>query len=182
MPHQSDEELIALFAIEDSRHYAFNLLVRNHQERCYFYIRKLVMDHDDANDVVQEVFLKVWNNLSKFRGESRFSTWLYRICTNESIDHIKRQRKSMFSRIDDVQRTMASYIDTDPLYDGDAIRQKLDKAVLTLPNKQRIIFILKYFEEKKYSEIAEITGTSEGALKAGYHHAVKKIEQSMLRD
>ncbi len=182
MTEITDEELIAQFAIESSRHYAFNQLVRKHQERCYFYIRKLVVDHDDANDVVQEVFIKVWKALANFRGDSKFSTWLYRICTNESIDHLKKQRKSMFSRIEDVQRSLASKIDTDPLYDGDAIRKKLDKAVLELPNKQRIIFTLKYFEEKKFSEISQITSTSEGALKAGYHHAVKKVEQFMLKD
>lgn len=179
MTGYTDEELLEMFADESGRHHAFNLLVKKHQEKCYFYIRKLVIDHDDANDVVQEVFLKVWKSLANFRGDSKFSTWLYRICTNESIDHLNRKKRSIFSRIEDVQRSLASKIDTDPLYDGDEIRKKLDKAVLGLPNKQRIIFTLKYFEEKKFSEIAQITGTSEGALKAGYHHAVKKIEEFM---
>lgn len=172
----SDTELLQLFADEAQRHYAFNLLVKKHQEKAYFYCRKLVIDHDDSNDVVQEVFLKVWKNLQNFRGDSKFTTWLFRICTNECMDHLKKQKKSIFSSIESVQRQLASKIDEDPLYDGDEIRKKLDISVLNLPHKQRIIFTLKYFEEKKFSEIAEITGTSEGALKAGYHHAVKKIE------
>lgn len=182
MHQYSDEELLDLFTHDDQKHQAFNLLVKKHQERAYFFIRKLVIDHDDANDVVQEVFLKIWRNLANFRGDSKFTTWLFRICTNESIDHLKRQRKGLFSSIEDVQKKLAGRIDTDPLYDGDEIRRRLDKAVLTLPHKQRIIFTLKYFEEKKFSEIAEITGTSEGALKAGYHHAVKKIEQFFAND
>ncbi|MES2629299.1 MAG: RNA polymerase sigma factor [Bacteroidota bacterium] len=182
MSEYSDEELIQLFTDESSRHFAYNTLVKKHQQKAYYYIRRLVIDHDDANDVVQEVFLKIWHSLPKFRGDSKFTTWLYRICTNESIDHLKRQRKSIFTSIENVQQSLAARIDDDVLYDGDEIRKKLDKAVLGLPNKQRIIFTLKYFEEKKFSEISAITGTTEGALKASYHHAVKKIEDFMKRD
>ncbi len=182
MHQYSDEELLHLFIQEGRQHYAFNLLVLKHQQKAYFFIRKLVINHDDANDVVQEVFIKIWRNLGNFRGESKFTTWMYRICTNESIDHLKRQRKGLFSSLEDVQKKLAHQIDQDPLYDGDEIRKKLDKAVLQLPHKQRIIFTLKYFEEKKFTEIAEITGTSVGALKAGYHHAVKKIEQFVMKD
>jgi len=149
MSQYTDEELIDLFSQEGQQHQAFNLLVQRHQQKAYFFIRKLVIDHDDTNDVVQEVFIKVWKNLPKFRGDSLFSTWLYRICTNESIDHLKRQRRGLFSSIEDVQKKLSGLIDTDPLYDGDEIRKKLDKAVLELPHKQRIIFTLKYFEEKK---------------------------------
>jgi RNA polymerase sigma factor (sigma-70 family) len=180
--NHTDEQLVEMFHDAQQKHYAYNLLVQRHQEKAYFFVRKLVIDHEDTNDVVQEVFIKVWNNLSKFRAESKFSTWLYRICHHESIDHLRKKRKNVFQSIDDVQHQLASRIDEDPLYDGDELRKRLDKAVLGLPHKQRIIFVLKYFEEKKFSEIAEITGTSEGALKASYHHAVKKIEQFFKED
>ncbi len=182
MLQQSDEELLILFQTEAQKHYAFNLLVKRHQEKVYYYCRKILLDHDDANDATQEVFLIAWNKLSGFRGDSKLSTWLYTIATNQSITQLRKKRKHLFQRIDDVQRSLGAMIDHSPLYDGDAIRKKLDQAVLALPHKQRIIFILKYFEEKKFSEIAAITGTTEGGLKASYHHAVKKITLLMAED
>ncbi len=177
MMEKTDAELILLFKIPEKKIWVYEQLVNRHQQKAYYYIRKLVIDHDDTNDVCQDVFVKVWKNLHNFKGESKFTTWLYRICTNESLDHLKRKKRHYFQRIDEVQHELTSTLNLDPLYSGDEIRKKLDLAVLKLPNKQRIIFILKYFEEKKYSEIAQITGTSEGALKASYHHAVKKIEE-----
>lgn len=177
MNNVPDKELLEKFRDPDSRNDAFDLLVKKYQERIYFHIRRMVIDHDDANDVVQNVFIKVWQNLSKFREDSNFYTWLYRIATNESITFLKRKKNKYFLPIDDLSQQLSAPIESGRNYDGDEIQDKLQKAVLTLPTKQRLIFNMKYYEELKYDEISEILGTSVGALKASYHHAVKKIEK-----
>jgi len=177
MTDYSDKELMNLYRDAGNPHYAFNLIVQKYKERIYWHIRKIVILHDDADDVMQNTFIKVWKGLADFREESQLYTWIYRIATNEALTHLKQKRTKFFIPIIDVEKTLSETIDTDTWFSGDELQKKLQKAILTLPEKQRIVFNLKYFEEMKYDEMAEVLGTSVGALKASYHHAVKKIEK-----
>jgi len=177
MNDYSDKELMNLYRDAGNPHYAFNLIVQKYKERIYWHIRKIVILHDDADDVMQNTFIKVWKGLADFREESQLYTWIYRIATNEALTHLKQKRTKFFIPIIDVEKTLSETIDTDTWFSGDELQKKLQKAILTLPEKQRIVFNLKYFEEMKYDEMAEVLGTSVGALKASYHHAVKKIEK-----
>jgi RNA polymerase sigma factor (sigma-70 family) len=172
----SDEELLALFANPETRRNAFNQLVRKYQQKVYWLVRKMVVDHDDANDITQDVFIKAWTALENFRGDSKFYTWLYRIASNEAINFLNKKRKRFFVPIYDVENELNEKLEADPILSGDAIQLKLQKALLKLPEKQRLVFNLKYYEDLPYDEISEITGTSVGALKASYHWATKKIE------
>ncbi|GAB4243822.1 MAG: RNA polymerase sigma factor [Ekhidna sp.] len=167
---------------DDTRSYGFNLLVREYQERIYWHIRKMVIDHDDADDLVQEVFVKVWRNLDKFREDAKLYTWIYRIATNECLTFLNKKKKRFFVPIHDLQGELTQKLESDAPMDGDEIKLKLQKALLTLPDKQRMVFNMKYFDEMKFADIAEITNTSVGALKASYHHAVKKIEKYLNDD
>ena len=173
----SDSELVIMFHDATSRKKAFEHLVDSYQKPVYFFIRRMVLDHYDADDVTQNTFIKAWRGLDNFRGDSKLSTWLFRIATNEAITFINKRKKLMGISLDDVEHALPIALQSDVLYDGDEIQQKLQAAIATLPEKQKAVFILKYYEEKKYTEIAEITGTSVGALKASYHHAVNKIEK-----
>ena len=172
----SDEELLALFQNPDTRRNAFNQVVRKYQQKVYWMVRKIVIDHEDANDITQEVFIKAWGALENFRGDSKLYTWLFRIAHNESLNFLKKKRRRFFVPINDVEGELAEKLESDPLIGGDEIQLKLQKALLTLPEKQRLVFNMKYFEELSYDDISEITGTSVGALKASYHWATKKIE------
>jgi RNA polymerase sigma factor (sigma-70 family) len=149
--------------------------VRKYQQKMYWHIRKMVIDHDDADDLVQEVFVKVWKHIGNFREDAQLYTWIYRIATNECLNFLRKKRIRLFLPIHDVQNELAEKLDSSPYIDGDEIQLKLQKALLKLPNKQRMVFNMKYFDEMKYEEISKITGTSVGSLKANYHHAVKKI-------
>lgn len=171
-----DKDLLDKLRNKESRNYGFNLLVREYQERIYWHIRKMVIDHDEANDLVQEVFIKVWKNLDKFREDAKLYTWVYRIATNECLTYLAKKKRRFFLPIGDVESELSGKIDAGAHITGDEIQLKLQKALLKLPDKQRMVFNMKYFDEMKYEEIAEITTTSVGALKASYHHAVKKIE------
>lgn len=182
MTEYSDEELLEQFREEATRHSAFNALVRRYQQRIYWHIRKIVIDHDDANDVVQNVFVKVWKSLDGFRSDAKLFTWLYRIATNESISFLNQKRRRNFIPWSDVENQLANSLSNDPYFRGDRIQMKLQQAVLKLPPQQRIIFNMKYFDEMKYEDISEVLGVTVGALKASYHHAVKKIEKYMLGD
>ena len=182
MTELSDKELLQKFRKSETRSSAFNQIVVKYQERLYWYARRMVTDHDDANDVLQNVFLKAWKGLDKFREDANLYTWLYRIVTNESITFINKRKKMNGVSMDDVEHYIAQNLESDVYYSGDDIQRKLEAALQTLPDKQRAVFTLKYYEEKKYDEIAEITGTSVGALKASYHHAVKKIEKFLKED
>jgi RNA polymerase sigma-70 factor (ECF subfamily) len=181
MEEHTDKELLSLFREADSRNYAFNLLVRKYQKKIYWYIRRMVIDHDDANDVVQNVFIKVWRGLDNFKEESQLYTWLYRIATNESLTFIKQRRGGTFVSFDDVAHQLSGSLEDDAYFKGDTIQKKLQQAILTLPDKQRIVFNLKYFDEMKYEEMSQVLETSVGALKASYHHAVKKIEDFLTK-
>jgi len=161
---------------------AFNHLVNKYQERLYWHIRKIVIDHEDADDVLQNTFIKTWKSLSEFRADSRLFTWLYRIATNEALTFLKQKRKRTFAPIEKMENMLGEQLESDPYFDGDEIQLKLQQSILKLPEKQRMVFNMKYFEGLKYEEMAEILGTSVGALKASYHHAVKKIEAMLGKD
>ncbi len=173
----TDQELLDKFANPETRNYAFNLLVRKYQQKVYGLIRKMVIDHSDADDLTQETFIKVWQHLETFRGDSQLYTWIYRIASNETFNFLNKKRRRFFLSLDVVDHELEAKIDADPLLSGDDIQNKLQKAILRLPEKQRLVFHMRYYDEMPYEEMSEVTGTSEGALKASYHHAVKKIEE-----
>jgi RNA polymerase sigma factor (sigma-70 family) len=177
-----DKELLEKFQNQESRNYAFNLLIRKYQQRVYGHIRKMVIDHDDANDITQEVFIKVWNNLLDFREHSQLFTWIYRIATNECLSFLKKKRRKFFLPINDVEKELGEKLESSLYIEGETIQLKLQKSLLKLPEKQRLVFNMKYYDEMKYEEISEVLGTSVGALKASYHLAVKKIEEFLKED
>ncbi|MBF6629424.1 MAG: sigma-70 family RNA polymerase sigma factor [Proteiniphilum sp.] len=155
----------------------FARLVSEYSERLYWQIRKMVLSHDDANDILQDVFIKAWTNLENFRGDAKLTTWLYRIAINESITFLNKKRSQNNVSIDTDDSFLINTLESDEYFDGDEAQVLLQKAIVTLPEKQRLVFQMKYFEEMKYEEMSDILGTSVGALKASYHHAVKKIEK-----
>jgi RNA polymerase sigma factor (sigma-70 family) len=176
-----DSEILEKFSSENTRHEAFNMLLNKYQQKIYWHIRRLVIDHDDTDDLVQDVFIKVWKNLVNFRSDSQLFTWIYRIATNESITFLNRKKLRNSVSLDDSNGLdLAETLADSPYFDGDKAQMKLQKALLTLPEKQRLVFNMKYFDDLKYEEISEILGTSVGALKASFHIAVKKIEQILL--
>jgi RNA polymerase sigma-70 factor (ECF subfamily) len=171
-----DKKILKLTASPESRRFGFKLLVNTYQERVYSIVRRMVISHDDANDIVQEVFIRVWKNLDGFRQESSLYTWIYRIAVNESLKYLKQKRLKLFLPLINVEEQLKNLIDNSSHFNGDQLQAKLQKAILTLPPKQRLVFNMKYFENHTYEEMSEILGTSVGALKASYHLAVKKIE------
>jgi RNA polymerase sigma-70 factor (ECF subfamily) len=175
-----DEELLKICRKPETANYGFNLLVRKYQEKVYWLIRRIVIRHEDADDLVQETFVKVWKNLDKFKGDSKLFTWIYRIATNEALALLKSRKRKFLLPIVDYENQLAQNLQDDSFFDGDEIQLKLQKAILKLPVKQRLVFNMKYFEEMKYKDMSTILGTSVGALKASYHIAVKKIEESVL--
>ncbi len=179
MGKTDDTLLVEMLRDESQRHKAFHLLVKDYSESLYWQIRKMVLSHDDANDVLQNTFLKCWANLGQFRGDSRISTWLYRIAINETYTFLNKERQKNQSGITDLEDSMVQNLQGDAYFDGDEAALKLQKAVLSLPDKQRLVFNMKYYNEMKYEEISEILGTSVGALKASYHYAVQKVEAYM---
>lgn len=182
MSPEKEIELIAKLQKETSQQQAFGDLVSEYSERLYWQIRKIVISHDDANDVLQNTFIKIWTNINNFRGDSKLSTWLYKIAINESISFLNKQRAQNNLSIDDSDSFLLSKLESDEYFDGDEAQHRLQKAILALPEKQRIVFNLKYFDEMKYEEMSALLETSVGALKASYHHAVKKIEDFLGDD
>src|SRR5688572_23861747 len=152
------------------------MLVRTYQQRVYWHIRKMVIDHDDADDLTQEVFIKIHKSIGGFREDAQLYTWIYRIATNECLTFLQKKKKRFFLPIGDVAKELLSKLDSAPYISGEEIQLKLQRALLTLPDKQRMVFNMKYFDDLSYEDISEITNTSVGALKASFHHAVKKIE------
>ena len=172
-----DALIIAKFAEESTREEAFRLLLKKYQQKIYWHVRRMVIDHDDADDVVQDVFVKVWRNLEKFREDSQLYTWLYRIATNECITFLNKKKQKQNVSLDEEDSSyLSDTLTASSYFNGDVAQMKLQQALLKLPEKQRLVFNMKYFEDLKYEEISEIVGTSIGALKASYHLAVKKIE------
>lgn len=182
MKQVEDAEILAKFSEEKTRNEAFNLLLNKYQQKIYWHIRRLVIDHDDADDLVQDTFIKVWKNLDKFRSDSQLYTWIYRIATNESITFLNKKKQRNNTPLDEVSEELSETLIASSDFNGDKVQLKLQQAILTLPEKQRLIFNMKYFDDLKYEDISEITGTSVGALKASFHIAVKKIELFMLND
>lgn len=174
----NEEQLIRKLQDPATREEAFETLVKEFQEQLYWQIRRMVLNHQDTDDILQNVFLKAWQALGTFRGDAQLSTWLYRIANNESINHLKRQRAITISLSDtndtDTENTKVQ-LESDPYFDGNETEIQLQQAVQSLPPKQRQVFNMKYFQEMKYEDISQILGTSTGALKASYHHAVQKI-------
>jgi RNA polymerase sigma-70 factor (ECF subfamily) len=176
-----DSEILNKFDQANTRNEAFSLLLNKYQQRIYWHIRRMVINHDDADDIVQDVFIKVWKNLANFRSDSQLYTWIYRIASNECISFLNRKKIRNSVSLDDSEgKYLLETLADCPYFDGDKAQMKLQKALLTLPEKQRLVFNMKYFDDLKYEEISEILGTSVGALKASFHIAVKKIEHSLL--
>jgi len=180
MSELSDKEIIDLF--NSNPNYAYNLLVNKFKKQIYWHVRRIVIDHDDANDVVQNTFIKIWRNINDFRNDSKLYTWIYRIATNESITFLKQKRTLFFIPLINVEKELSNKIDDNHFFSGDEIQKKLQKAILRLPEKQRIVFNMKYYDNMKYEDMEEILRTSIGALKASYHIAVKKIEKYLIEN
>jgi RNA polymerase sigma-70 factor, ECF subfamily len=177
----SDQELIGNLKNESTRNEAFSHLVNKYQERLYWHIRKIVLNHDDSDDVLQNTFLKVWKNMDSFREESSLFTWIYRIATNESLTFVNSQKRSQSIPFQDVSDYLKNRLEADEYFDGSDIQKKLQQAILTLPEKQRLVFNMRYFDEIPYQEMSEILDTSVGALKASFHHAAKKVEEYITK-
>lgn len=171
-----DKELLQLFRQANTKEKAFTHLIEKYQQKLYWHVRRLVIDHEDANDVLQNVFIKVWKALDNFREDSQLYTWLYRIATNESLTFLDQKKKRKSVSYDDVESGLSNKIIADKHFDPNKIEWKLQLAIQQLPEKQKIVFNLRYYDEMPYEEMSRVLDTSEGALKASYHHAVKKIE------
>lgn len=176
LTERSDSELLLQFRDPVTKERAYTALIKKYQEKLYWHIRRLVVDHDDANDVLQNVFIRVWNALENFREDSQLYTWLYRIATNESLTFIENQKKRASVSLSDVETGLSNKIVADKHFDPEKLEWKLQLAIQQLPEKQKVVFTLRYYDEMPYEEMSRVLETSEGALKASYHHAVKKIE------
>ena len=177
MNSYKEREVLRLLQDEGTQRKGFEMIVSQYSEQLYWQIRRMVLSHDDANDLLQNTFVKAWMNIDYFRAEAKLSTWLYRIALNECITFLNKQRAMNTVVIDDPEAAVVERLESDPYFSGDQAQLMLQKALLSLPEKQRMVFNLKYYQEMKYEEMSEIFGTSVGALKASYHHAVKKIEK-----
>ncbi len=176
-----DAQILEKFADERTKDEAFTLLLNKYQERIYWHVRRYVLNHDDADDLVQDIFIKIWNNLDKFRADAKLYTWIYRIATNESITFLNKKKQMLSVSLNEESSSyLINTLTQSSYFDANKAELKLQKALLTLPDKQRLVFNMKYFEDLKYDEISEILGTSVGALKTSYHFAVKKIEKYFL--
>lgn len=177
-----EEKFIRKLLHPATQNVAFQQLVEENQRPLYALIRNIVIDHDDANDVLQNTFIKIFRYLKEFKGDSKLFTWMYRIATNEALTFVKSNAKSNKLTSETLQSKLIENLEADPYFDGDAIQLKLQKAIATLPEKQQLVFKMRYFQEFKYEELSEILGTSVGALKASYHHATKKVQLFMTTD
>ena len=178
----SDSQILATFNSPSTKEEGFKMLVIKYQQRLYWQIRRLVLVHEDADDILQNVFIKVWKNLGKFQQQSQLYTWLYRIAGNESLTFLSQKKKKTTSSLDNENQDLIERLTADPYYEGDAIQKKLQLAIDTLPDKQKQVFLMRYNDELPYEEMSKILGTSVGALKASYHFAVKKIESFLTGD
>jgi RNA polymerase sigma-70 factor (ECF subfamily) len=177
----NDKLLVAQLQDKRTVDKAFRSLMTQYKERLYWHIRKIVLNHDDADDVLQNTFIKVYRNIHSFKGDSKLYSWMYRIATNESITFIKKRAKSQQIESEKLQQQLVNNLEADVYFDGDEIQLKLQHAIAQLPQKQQLVFNMKYFDNMKYDTISEILETSVGGLKANYHHAVKKIEMILTK-
>jgi len=174
--HTEDRALLQQFKEPQTKERAFTELMKKYQERLYWHIRRLVVEHEDANDVLQNMFIKVWNGLENFREDSQLYTWLYRIATNECLSFLEQQKKRSAVSFEDIQDGLSEQVKASENFDANKLEWKLQLAIQQLPDKQRVVFTLRYYDEMPYEEMSRVLDTSEGALKASYHHAAKKIE------
>ena len=177
MSKYDENEVLTLLQNEETQRKGFEMVVAQYSEKLYWQIRRMVLSHDDANDLLQNTFIKAWTNIDYFRAEAKLSTWLYRIALNECLNFMNKQRAQQKCDLDDPEASVANQLMSDPYFSGEKVQLLLQEALQTLPEKQRMVFNLKYFEDMKYDEMSEIFGTTVGSLKASYHHAVKKIEK-----
>ena len=177
-----DNELLQQFRNEPTKERAFTAILKKYQERLYWHIRRMVVEHEDANDVLQNMFVKAWKGLENFREDSQLYTWLYRIATNESLTFLEQQKKRSAVSMNDDDTGLSNKLKADTNFDSNKLEWKLQLAVQKLPEKQKTVFNLRYYDEMPYNEMSRVLDTSEGALKASYHHAVKKIEDYILNN
>lgn len=179
---QSDEQILACLRNDASREAGFRALLEKYQERLYWHIRRMVFSHEDANDVLQNCLIKVFRFIDQFEERASLYSWLFRIASNEAITFLQQRRKQMGISLEEPQAFLVTTLPSDPYFDGNELQEKLQIALQALPDKQRQVFLLRYYEEMSYREIAHTLDTSEGALKASFHHAVKKIERYLLEN
>lgn len=174
-----EKEILTLISSLKTRDKGYEMLISDYQKPLYFFIRRMLLNHEDTNDVLQDTFVRVFKGVDKFRGESALGTWMHSIAYREALGHIQRSKRMLKGDWDGNILENVKQLEEDTHYSGDEMQMRLQAMVAALPEKQRAVFVLKYYEEKKYTEIAEITGTSVGALKASYHHAVEKIKSAI---
>jgi len=174
-----EKEILKLVSVSKTRNKGYEMLISDYQKPLYFFIRRMLLNHEDTNDVLQDTFVRVFKGIDKFRGESKLGTWMHSIAYREALGHIERSKRMLKGDWDGLIIENVKQLEEDAHYSGDEIQLRLQAMVAALPEKQRAVFVMKYYEEKKYTEIAEITGTSVGALKASYHHAVEKIKSAI---
>lgn len=177
----TDRELLDQFRHPATREKGFTVLVGKYQERLYGHIRRLVVNHEDANDLLQQVFIRVWKGLDQFREDAQLYTWLYRIATNECLSFLEQQKKKSGRMVAEADHALENRVKADPYFDAGKLEWKLQLAIQQLPEKQRIVFTLRYYDEMPYEEMSRVLETSAGALKASYHHAAKKIAEFITR-
>ena len=178
--HLDDQTLLQQFKDPPSKERAYTAIIKKYQEKLYWHIRRMVIHHEDTNDVLQNVFIKVWNGLQNFREDSQLYTWLYRIGTNESLSFLDQQKRKSSVSLSDVESGLENKIKADQNFDPNKLEWKLQLAIQKLPEKQRLVFNLRYYDEMPYEQMSRVLDTSEGALKASYHHAAKKVEEFIL--
>lgn len=176
----TDSDLVKRFKTPATQNNAYTELVKKYQEKLYWHIRRIVVEHEDANDVLQNTFIKVWNALANFREDSQLYTWLYRIATNECLSFLEQQKRKGTDSFDDVAEQYSNKVKADTNFDANRLEWKLQLAIQQLPEKQKIVFSLRYYDEMTYEEMSKVLDTSEGALKASYHHAAKKVEEFII--
>lgn len=179
MALKADEEILNLFANEATRNRSLEILIDTYQQRLYWHIRKIVISHDDSDDVLQNTYIKIWKGLEHFKGDSALFTWIYRIATNEALTFLKQKQRKETVSLHPIEYQLSKSLEADHYFKGDEIQLKLQQAILELPEKQRLVFNMRYFDEMTYEEMSGILETSVGALKASYHHAAKKIEEKL---
>lgn len=180
--HPDDIVLLQEFKNAATKEKAFTAIIKKYQEKLYWHVRRMVVHHEDANDVLQNIFIKVWNGLENFREDSQLYTWLYRIATNESLSYLEQQKRKSSLSIDNEENPLINQLKAEKGFDANKAEWKLQLAIQQLPEKQRLVFNLRYYDEMPYEEMSRVLDTSEGALKASYHHAVKKIEDFILNN
>ena len=179
---EREKEILKLISVSKTRNKGYEMLISDYQKPLYFFIRRMLLNHEDTNDVLQDTFVRVFKGIDKFRGESKLGTWMHSIAYREALGHIERSKRMLKGDWDGLIIENVKQLEEDAHYTGDDMQRRLQAMVAALPEKQRAVFVMKYYEEKKYTEIAAITGTSVGALKASFHHAVEKIKQDIQKN